>query len=245
MGRRDARDGARTTRGEGGGAVAKITGLTGFSAGNFANTAAPGGVAWGATGADAVLFRVQSQAVGVANRSLFSRRQGTAGRWLRTTGTNANISCVAYNGVSVQAVVSGPAIGAGLVGKLLMAIAVLDTTVLRLYFNRGGATSIAIAGHTPGAAPATRAGILDSNLEPGTSIDWFGGAQTDQVISQAQAEAWFDAVKVAKRMVACPGVTTGFVCSVNAAGTGFDGSGDSMSITGSLTVVKRPLVWGW
>lgn len=157
----------------------------------------------------------------------------------------ASLNGVVIN--AVPAIVATPnyTVVSGDVGKFMMAVLLLDTTFIRLYVNRVLIGSTAIVGHTPGAAPASRAGILDANLEPGTNIDWFGAAQTNQALVQSDVEGWFDAVKTAKAMVACPGKTTGFVRSVNAAGTGFDGSGDAMTITGSLTVVKRPIVWGW
>ncbi len=222
-----------------------VTGLTGFASGNFATTAAPGGVAWSTTGMQAVLFRVQTQAVASANRSLDSRRQGAAGRWLRIQGVMASLNGAAYNGVASLVNTPSRAIVASDVGKLMMAILILDTTFIRLWVNRVLVGSTAIVGHTPGAAPATRAGILDGNLEPGTSIDWFGAAQSDSVAVQADIEAWFDAVKATKRMVACPNTATGFVRSVSADGSAFDGSGSTMAVTGALTVVRRPVVWGW
>jgi len=253
MSRRNSRQ-SRRGAGPRPASVPAISFYSGFTGANYATISAPGGIAWSGTdGFAAQVIRWPSLAVGALTRTSQSRRSGSAGQVLRTTGALAALDGFAFDGAA--GVVSLPpyTIVPGDAGLVMMQVSVFTGGQLRHYVKRlkVGADA-AMVGHTPGASVPVGFGIRADTLgEFASDTQVHGIAQgsaslgADAAAVLATVQAWFDAVKTAGHLVACPGVTTGLMRYVDSTGA-FVGTGDTPTITGSLTLttVAAP-TWSW
>lgn len=241
--------GGRSSR-SGGSVAAPLLGYSGLSNSVFASTANPGGVAGIGTGFwGAALFRIDASGSSTTRYIVARSTGGPLGWLIRTLTTNATLMFGAVNGAA--ALVSSPtyAVQASDIGKVHLAVGVHDGSNVRLYVARAEVGSgTPITGYTA-ATTLTRMGANPAGSNGATNMTIFGWAGGHAVPTLAQVQAYFDAVKSARRIVAMPGVATTGAWPVGtslATVTETQAGTDNMTVTGTptLAMVSAP-VWGW
>ena len=236
------RNRSRGARGGRGGVVQqRITGATSFDGSNYFSTAS--GIAGVDTGFwVAVLFMLNSTASSTT-RYLGRTTSASAGWFLQTLTTHGSLRFLATAADTTQKIAPVYTVQASDYGKLMMAVGVHEgaANVVKLYVNRAQVgTSTACTGYT---APTATNRIGDTF----SSGHIFGAAGGHGVPALADIQAYFDAVKSARQMVAMSGVTTGRVWRCDRASTLTDvvGGSATMTVTGALTTTRQPYAWGW
>jgi hypothetical protein len=247
-------DGTWNRRTSGDAEAASMSFYEAITGSDYATKSAPGGAAGTATDFFAAqVLRWPSLAVGSATRSSHTRRSGSSGYVGRTTGALAALGGFAFDGSAGAVSLPDYTIQPADEAVVMMQVMVFTGGQFRHYVNRSkvGADA-AMVGHTPGASVPVGFGIRGDVLsEPATNTQLHGIAQgslslgADAAAVLATVQAWFDAVKAAGHLVACPGVDTPFVRYVDDTGA-FAGTGDALTITGSpdLVTIDSP-DWGW
>lgn len=213
-------------------------------------TANPGGIPGDDAGFwVALMFRVGTQAVASATRQLARRGGGGTGGWMfYTTGTLGTLYFTANTAASQ--VLSPPyTIAAGDVGKIHIAVGVMDGSAVRLYTKRlevGSGT--AFPGTYAALADATSLGRTTAASL--TDVTMFGLSGGHGVPALADIQSFYDTVKSGQSFdVAMPGSYTNerrWVCSSATTLTDSLGSGDSMTVSGSLSTVSEAApTWTW
>lgn len=246
---RRPRSGGRGSRGSGFARPA-ILGTTSYSAANYFSTATPGGVAGVASGFWVAGLCTLTTISGSNNQFLASRLTTTPGNlgWYLRVATGTAFAFSAVSGAASFVVAPTYTLSGSDVGKTHMLVGVHDGTTARLYVARAEiSTGTAITGYSPAPSSPQLLGERVSTSQPFSQGIIHGAAGGHAVPTLAQVQAYFDAVKLAKRMVAMPSVQTDHIWNTTSAGTISDEVGsDNLTMTGTLTAARtQPIAWAW